>query len=79
MGIMFGKFVARGTRCGSFDVKSCRKIHTLDCDRITSVAVSEDKKYIISDDNFGGVRVWCLSNGKLIFSFEGHTFADQVG
>ena len=58
-----------------WDLETYQEIRTLEGhrDRVCSVAVSDDKKHIISGDRCGIVRLWCFHTGKLISCFEGHT------
>ena len=58
-----------------WNLKTYQEIRTLEGHEnwISSVAVSDDKKHIISGDVDGIVRLWCFHTGKLISCFEGHT------
>ena len=58
-----------------WDLETYQEIRTLEGHeiRVYSVAVSDDKKHIISGDFYGIVRLWCFHTGKLISCFEGHT------
>ena len=56
-----------------WDLETHQEIRTLGHESsVNSVAVSDDKKHIISGDVRGIVRLWCHT-GKLISCFEGHT------
>ena len=49
-------------------------MHTIDAqDRILSVALSSDGKYIISGGSDKIVRLWKSQDGKLIRTFTGHS------
>ena len=58
-----------------WDLETYQEIRTLEVHEywIDSVAVSDDKKHIISGGNYGIVKLWCFHTGKLISCFEGHT------
>ena len=58
-----------------WDLETYQKIRTLEGHGswVNSVAVSDDKKHIISGGFDGIVRLWCFHTGKLISCFEGHT------
>ena len=58
-----------------WDLETYQEIRTLEGHEnwVYSVAVSDDKKHIISGDCDGDVRLWCFHTGKLISCFEGHT------
>ena len=58
-----------------WDLETYQEIRTLEYHEnlVNSVAVSDDKRHIISGDIGGIVRVWCFHTGKLISCFEGHT------
>ena len=58
-----------------WDLETYQEIRTLEGhkDDVRSVAVSDDKKHIISGDFRGIVRLWCFHTGKLISCFEGDT------
>ena len=59
-----------------WDLETYQEIRTLEGHGIAvnSVAVSDDKKHIISGGDDGIVRLWCFHTGKLISCFEGHTY-----
>ena len=58
-----------------WDLETYQEIRTLEGHEhpVKTVAVSDDKKHIISGDSGGIVRLWCFHTGKLLFCFEGHT------
>ena len=58
-----------------WDLETYQEIRTLEGHKrvVNSVAVSDDKKHIISGDEGGIVRLWFFHTGKLISCFEGHT------
>ena len=58
-----------------WDLETYQEIRTLkgNGNWANSVAVSDDKKHIISGGFGGIVRLWCFHTGKLISCFEGHT------
>ena len=58
-----------------WDLETYQEIHTLEFpdDLCFSVAVSDDRKHIISGDFNGIVRLWCFDTGELISCLEGHT------
>ena len=58
-----------------WDLETYQEIRTLDVRKlkVVSVAVSDDKKHIISGGGDRIVRLWCFQTGKLISCFEGHT------
>ena len=60
-----------------WDLERYQEIRTLEGHKgwVNSVAVSDDKKYIISGGYDGIVRLWCFHTGKLISYFKGHTGA----
>ena len=57
-----------------WDLKTYQEIRTLDVQcAVTCIAVSDDKKYIISADIGGSVRLQCFHTGKCLSCYEGHT------
>ena len=58
-----------------WDLKTRREISNFKCNQavVRSVAVSDDKKHIISGDSIGNLKLWCFHTGQLISCFEGHT------
>ena len=58
-----------------WDLETYQEIRTLEGHGtdVNSVAVSDDKKHIISGDDAGIVKLWCFHTGKLISCFEGRT------
>ena len=57
-----------------WDLETYQEIRTLEGHEncVNSVAVSDDKKHIISVDFGGIVSLWCFHTGKIISCFEGH-------
>ena len=57
-----------------WDLKTYQEIRTLEVHGgvVSSVAVSDDKKHIISGGDDGTVGLWCFHTGKLISCFKCH-------
>ena len=66
---------SRDGRIKIWDLKTYQEIRTLYVPQsdVSSVAVSDDKKYIISGHDDGSSRLWCFHTGNLLSCYEGHT------
>ena len=58
-----------------WDLKTYQEIRTLKGHEssVESVAVTDDKKYIISGDYDGSARLWSFHTGNLLSCYKGHT------
>ncbi|MBX7206632.1 MAG: hypothetical protein K1X81_14515, partial [Bacteroidia bacterium] len=42
--------------------------------KVTCIAISKDEKYVVTGSNDGTAKVWELTTGKLLYSYEGYGY-----